>query len=422
MLLLSLKLVKRFIQVLRELIFDKRRKRIGIQWKIDNTQLFFKLFHPLPDKNKYKLIFWQVFSLVMDKMSYKVNENFLTKLVTTPRATGYELTAQRSIKEYLEKFVDKIYGDRVGNLYAVLNPDSSFRIMLAGHIDQIGFQITYIDKKGFLWFRPLGGFDVTTLAGKRVKVSGKNEKFFPGVIGKKAVHLMKPEERKKVPEMEKLFIDIGCKDKEETKKKVDVGDFAVFDYDYQRLGDNNFAVAAGFDDSIGAFIVAEIMKELAKDKTFFPAVYGISTVQEEIGLRGAIVASRAIMPQVGIAFDVGHAADAPEVKKKVVGDTKLGDGPIIVIGPNINPELFNRLIQIAEKNNIPYQKMAWNRGTGTDANAIQLSGAATALISIPNRYMHTASEVISLDDVENIVKLVVEFVKSVTEEDTFIPL
>lgn len=359
--------------------------------------------------------------MVINKMPYEVNETFLAKLVTTPRATGYELTAQRGIKEYLKKKVDKIYGDRVGNLYAVLNPDSPFKIMLAGHIDQIGFQITHIDKNGYLWFLPLGGFDVTTLPGKRVKVNGKKG-IIPGLIGKKAIHLMKPEERKKAPEMEKLFIDIGCTTKEEAKKKVDIGDFAVFDYGFQKLGDHNFVVAAGFDDAIGAFIVAEVMKELSKNKEFYAGVYGVSTVQEEIGLRGAVVAARAIQPQIGIAFDVGHAADSPEIKKKLVGDTKLGSGPIIVRGPNINPILYQRLIDIAENNKIPYQKKAWHRGTGTDANAIQLTGAATALIAIPNRYMHTASEVISLDDVKNIVTLTVEFIRSVIEADTFIPL
>ncbi|UCG01136.1 MAG: M42 family metallopeptidase [Candidatus Heimdallarchaeota archaeon] len=354
-------------------------------------------------------------------MSYEVNEEFLKKLVTTPRATGYELTAQRGIKEYLKKEADKIYADRVGNLYAVVNPDSPFKIMLAGHIDQIGFQISYIDKKGYLWFKPLGGFDVTTLPGKRVKISGKKG-IIPGVLGKKAIHLMKPEERKKVPEMEKLFIDIGCTSKEEAEKLVDIGDFATFDYGFQKLGDHEFAVAAGFDDAIGAFIVTEIVKELAKDKDFYAGVYGVSTVQEEIGLRGATVAARAIQPHVGIAFDVGHAADSPDVKKKLVGDTKLGGGPIIVRGPNINPVLYKRLVDIAKDKKIPYQTMAWHRGTGTDANAIQLTGAATALISIPNRYMHTASEVICLDDVKNIVKLTVEFIRSVIETDTFIPV
>jgi len=354
-------------------------------------------------------------------MSYKVNEAFLAKLVTTPRATGYELLAQRGIKQYLKKDVDKIYADRVGNLYAVINPQNPFKIMLAGHIDQIGFQVSYIDKNGYLWFKPLGGFDVTTLPGKRVKVSGKKG-IFPGVIGKKAIHLMKPEERKKVPEMEKLFIDIGCTSKEEAEKLVDIGDFAIFDYGFQKLGDHNFAVAAGFDDAIGSFIVAEIMKELTKNKDFYAGVYGVSTVQEEIGLRGATVAARALQPDVGIAFDVGHAADSPNINKKIVGDTKLGGGPIIVRGPNINPVLYKRLVDTAENNKIPYQTIAWHRGTGTDANAIQLTGAATALISIPNRYMHTASEVISLDDVANIVKLTVEFIRSVIEEDTFIPV
>ncbi|MHA1397689.1 MAG: M42 family metallopeptidase [Candidatus Heimdallarchaeaceae archaeon] len=354
-------------------------------------------------------------------MNYEVNEEFLKKLVTIPRATGYEFTAQKVFKSYLENDVDKVEIDRVGNVIAIINPESSFKVMLAGHIDQIGFQISYIDDNGFLWIHPLGGFDTTTLPGKRVRViSDKGE--FLGVIGKKAIHLMKPEERKKAPEMEKLFIDLGCKDKEEALTKVDVGDFAVFDYGYSRLGDNNFAVSSGFDDSIGAFIVAEIMKELAKDKNFYTGVYGVSTVQEEIGLRGAKIAAEKLRPEIGLAFDVGFAADAPEMEKKQVGDTKLGGGPIISIGPNFNPIVVNRLFEIAKQNNIPYQKHAANRGTGTDANAIQLSGAATGLLSIPNRYMHTASEIISLDDVKNIVELVVAFIKSIKEGETFLPL
>jgi endoglucanase len=353
--------------------------------------------------------------------SLPINEEFLKKLVTTPRATGYEFVAQKLIKDYLENDVDKIKSDKVGNVYAIINPESPFKIMLAGHIDQIGFQISHIDDNGYLWIQPLGGFDTTTLPGKRVTVCGKNGNFL-GVIGKKAIHLMKAEDRKKAPEMEKLYIDIGCKDKEEALQKVDVADFAVFDYGYDRLGDNNFAVASGFDDSIGSFIVAEIMKELVKDKNFFAGVYGVSTVQEEIGMRGAHVAARTILPDVGIAFDVDHTSDAPEVDKKLVGDSKLGGGPKIAIGPNLNPVVVKKLISIAEENDIPYQKHAENRGTGTDANAIQLTGAATGLVSIPNRYMHTASEVISLDDIENIIKLVVSFIRSIKEGDSFLPV
>jgi endoglucanase len=356
-------------------------------------------------------------------MSYKVNEEFLAKLLSTPRATGYEFTAQRLIKDYLQDHVEKIYGDRVGNLISVINPEKHFKVMLAGHIDQIGFQISHIDKKGFLWFLPLGGFDVSTLPGKRVKVQSANGQTFPGVIGKKPIHVTKPEERKKAPEIEKLFIDIGCTSKEEAKQKVEVGDFAVFDYGYQRLGDHNFAVASGFDDAIGSFIVAEIMKELAKEKeSLSVSVYGISTVQEEIGLRGAAVASRKLQPDVGIAFDVDFCTDSPEMKKKIYGEIKLGGGPSLVIGPNINPELLKRIINVADEKKIPYQKRAWNRGTGTDANAIQLSGAATGLLGVPNRYMHTASEIISLDDVEHIVNLVCAVIQSFSEKDEFIPI
>ena len=316
-------------------------------------------------------------------MSYEINEEFLKKLVTTPRATGYEFPAQAVIKEYLENDADKIEVDNVGNVYAIINPKSPFKIMLAGHIDQIGFQISHIDDNGFLWILPLGGFDTSTIPGKRVRV---------------------------------------ISDKEEALTKVDVGDFAIWDYGYQRLGDNNYAVSSGFDDAIGSFIVAEIMKELAKDKSFYAGVYGISTVQEEIGMRGAHIAAEKIKPDVGIAFDVGFAADAPEIEKKQVGDTKLGEGPIISIGPNFNPVVVKKFFKLAEENELPYQKNAAPKGTGTDANAIQLSGAATGLLGIPNRYMHTASEVISLDDIKNIVKLVVVFIKSIKEGDNFLPL
>ena len=350
-----------------------------------------------------------------------LDEEFLKKLVTTPRATGYEFLAQKLIKDYLVNDVDEIKSDNVGNVYSIINPESPFKVMLAGHIDQIGFLISHIDDNGFLWIKPLGGFDTTTLPGKRVIVCGKKGNVL-GVIGRKAIHLIKAEDRKKAPELEKLYIDIGCKDKEEALEKVDVADFAVFDYGYERLGDNNFAVAAGFDDAIGSFIVAEIMKKLAKDKNFYAGVYGVSTVQEEIGFRGAHVAAKAILPDVGIAFDVGHSADSPEVDKKVVGEVKLGGGPIINIGPNLNPILVKKLISIAEENDIPYQKHAAHRGTGTDANAIQLTGAATGLVEIPNRYMHTASEIISLDDIENIVKLVVNLIRSFKEGDSFHPV
>ena len=354
-------------------------------------------------------------------MSYEINEEFLQKLVTTPRATGYEFPAQRVVKSYLENDVDKIETDRVGNVCSIINPESKFKIMLAGHIDQIGLQIAYIDDKGYLWIKPLGGFDTSTLPGKRVRVvTAKGELL--GVIGKKAIHLMKPDERKQAPEMEKLFIDIGCKDDKEAKEIVEVGDFAVFDYGYARLGNNNLAVAAGFDDAIGAFIVAEIMKLLAKDKNFYAGVYGVTTVQEEIGLRGAHISAEAIKPDIGLAFDVGFAADAPEIEKKMVGDTKLGGGPIISIGPNFNPVVVKKLFELADINGIPYQRHAAHRGTGTDANAIQLSGAATGLLSIPNRYMHTASEVVNLEDVKNIILLIVEFIKSIKEGDSFLPV
>lgn len=355
-----------------------------------------------------------------------IDEDFLKKLITTPRATGYEYPAQRLVKEKLEPEVDEIRTDPMGNLISIVNPENEPRILLDGHIDQIGFQISGFHETGVLHIKTLGGFDPSTLPSKRVNVwTGEKEKYI-GVIGRKPIHLMEKKDREKAPKIEDLYIDIGAEDKEEAKKLVDLGDFATFaEYGYQQMdAGEQLAIAPGFDDTIGVFIVAEAMRELAREPDFDAAVFGVSAVQEEIGLRGSKVATFSVNPDVGIATDVTFSSDVPNIEAKKVGNVKLGGGPVIAKGPNISPVVRKRLEEVAEETTVSLQYQPANRGTGTDAYAIQISrgGVATALVSVPNRYMHTASEVISLNDVEDIIQLFVEFVKSVEADEDFLPL
>jgi len=293
--------------------------------------------------------------------------------------------------------------------------------MFAGHCDELGFLVRYIDDKGFLYFGPIGGFDETIIPGRRVIIHTANGPV-TGVIGKTPIHLIKPDDRKKGSEINDLWIDIGAKDKKETEEAVSIGDPVTFAYDLLELRKDVY-VARGFDDRIGSFIVAEVLRELAKSKKLKAEVHSVSTVQEEIGLRGAHTSAFGIDPVAGIATDVTFATDQPGVEKKQAGEIKLGGGPVIARGPNINPRVFDLLVKTAKALDIPYQVEGIPRATGTDANAIQLSraGVAAGLVSVPLRYMHTPVETLCLADVEYTVKLLAGFAEAVTPDMSFIP-
>lgn len=348
--------------------------------------------------------------------------DFLRGLMKLAGPSGFESEPARLWREEAAKFADRIWADLHGNSFAVLNEGGEPRIMLAGHIDEIGLMITYIDEKGYLYFTGIGGWDPQVLPGQRVRIHGKGEPIL-GVIGRKPIHLLKEEDKKKVVELEGLWIDIGAKDKEEAASLVRIGDSAVLDYGFDTLR-NDLVVARGFDDRVGAFVILEAA-HLLTEMDLAPAVYAVATVQEEVGLRGARTSAFGIDPQVGIAVDVGFATDTPgaETEKKRVGETKMGNGPIIARGANVNPRLFDLLVDTAESQKIPYQLEGSPRGTGTDANAIQLTraGVATGLISVPNRYMHSPCEVVHLGDLENIYRLIAHTVAAIDENTDFIP-
>jgi endoglucanase len=258
------------------------------------------------------------------------------------------------------------------------------------------------------------------MPGKRVWIKTKKGKIL-GVIGRKPIHLLEDEEKKKVTKIENLFIDIGMSKREETLKIVSIGDPAVPAVGFEVLNKDR-VIGRGFDDKGGAFVVSEVLRLLSNEK-LKASIFGVATVQEEIGLRGATTSAFRIAPDVGIAIDVTFASDYPaeETDAKKLGDIRIGKGPSISRGPNINPKVFDLLVDVAEKNKIPYQVEGNPRGTGTDANVIQLTreGVATGLISIPNRYMHTPVELVSLEDIENTAKLIAHFIKRLNEKSNF---
>ncbi|MHA1518685.1 MAG: M42 family metallopeptidase [Promethearchaeota archaeon] len=356
------------------------------------------------------------------KTNRKLDEKFLESFLNAPSVSGYEQPAQRLFRQYVRPFVESMKTDIMGNVISTTNSSGSPKIMLAGHVDEVGIQIKYVSKEGFLYFHA-NGLDAHLLPGARIQIQTNNGPIF-GVIGKKAIHLQKKEERKKVIPIKEQYIDIGARSREEVEEMgIQIGDPAIFDYYYSPIGPNGDIVSRCFDDKIGGFIVAEIMKRL-KEQQFDAAVYGVSTTQEEVGLRGAKTSAFGVDPDIALVYDVDFVMDTPSSDEKSHGRVKLGKGPIVATGPNMNPKLFDLIVKTAEDMNIGIQIIAEPKGTGTDANFIQLSksGVCVGLFGIPNRYMHSYSEIVNLQDVEEIICLSVEVIKRITPEMSFIPM
>jgi endoglucanase len=353
----------------------------------------------------------------------KTSKKFLTDMINAISPSGYEQSTAAVWKEYAGPFADRVETDVHGNSHAVINTGGKVKVMLAGHYDEIGFLISHIDDKGFLWIAPVGGWDPQIAQGQRVHIIGNGGRKISGVVGKIAIHLQEPEQRKKVSEIKDLWVDVGAKDKKEAETLVSIGDPLVTQYGFEEL-QNGRAAGRAFDDRAGAFAILEAGRLLAKLTTQCE-VHAVATVQEEIGLRGARTAAFGIEPQVGIAVDVTFATDHPNIGNAVnqEGKVEIDGGPVITRGPNINPKLFELIVKTAKAEKIPVQIVAEARGTGTDANAIQLNraGVATALISIPLRYMHSPCELLSLKDLEAVSRLLAAVVKKITPHTNFIP-
>ena len=348
-------------------------------------------------------------------------KKFLEELLMTCGPSGFEFEQAKVYRDYLKPFAHDIRTDVLGNTIARLNPDAKFQFMLSGHYDEIGFQVVSIMPQGLVSFRPVGGIDPLTLPGTGVEILTEKG-HIPGVIGRKPIHLQTPDERKAVPKIEDLWIDIGAEDQKAAATLVQVGDPVAFSRNFEMLS-KTCVHSKSLDDKIGAFVIAEAFRQLAKRKIKV-GVACVGTVQEELGLRGAITGAFGVNPDAAIAVDVGFATDVPGIKPELLGDIKLGAGAELQRNADNNPPLLNRILKAAAKHKIPYQMTTGHRATGgTDTAAIQMTrgGVATALISIPNRYMHTPAEICDLRDVESAIGLIVETIASLTGKETFIP-
>lgn len=345
---------------------------------------------------------------------------FLTELLKAKSPSGAEAQAQAVFDRFVRPHADTYANDALGNRLAALNPKGGPTLMFAGHMDELGLIITYVNKDGYLYFDTIGGHDRSIISGRRVIIQTARGPV-KGVTGKRAIHLMEEADRKKVPEIHEIWIDIGATSKADALKRVAIGDVATYDHEFELIH-GSIGTARAFDNKVGAYVVGEALVRLAKDKAKLNArIVSVATTQEEIGTRGAQTSAFAVDPHVALAVDVGHATDHPDCDNRKFGETRLGGGPIICRGPNINPKVFDRLLACAKRAKIPHQVEADPRPTGTDARAIQMArgGVACGLVSIPLRYMHTPSEVVDLQDVENCVKLFVEFARSIARGESF---
>lgn len=345
----------------------------------------------------------------------KASFEFLKTLVEAPSPSGFEAPARAVYKAYCEQFADEVTSDVMGNCIAAVNPGGYPRIMLAGHMDEVGFIVKYIDDDGYLFFDQIGGVDPAVATAQRVWIQGKKGPVL-GLVGRTAIHLTPPEERGKAAKLTDMWIDIGAKNKKEAEELVAIGDPLTYTWGFQEMR-NDLICCRGFDDKVGSFVVAEALRLVAQ-KHPKAAVFAVATVQEEVGLRGARTSAYGLDPQIGVAVDVTFATDYPSADKKKVGDIVMGKGPVLSRGANISPIVFEGIKAAATKAKLSVQFEGAPGGTGTDANAIQLTraGVATGLVSIPNRYMHSPVEVCSLKDLENAAKLLAEYCASIPED------
>jgi len=346
--------------------------------------------------------------------------DFLKQLLLSPSPSGYERPIQDVVRAYVADFADQVETDVHGNVIVSQNRDKGPRLMFAGHCDQIGLLVSQIDDAGFIYTQTIGGWDPVQLVGQRMTIwtAGGG---IAGVIARKPIHLLKEDERKAPVKHDDLWIDIGACDKQDAASVVRIGDPVTLELGYQEMR-NNLANAPGMDNRTGLWVVIEALRRAASG-SLNCSVFAVSTVQEEIGLRGATTSAFGVDPHVAIVVDVTHATDCPTIDKRQQGEISLGSGPVIYRGPNMNQAVTEKLIALCEAGPLPYQLAAIGRATPNDANSIQISrrGVATGLVSLPNRYMHSAVETISLDDIDHAADLLAAFALDLSSDDNFTP-
>lgn len=346
---------------------------------------------------------------------------FLEKLLNTPSPSGHEARGQRVWLDYVKRYAEETYTDAYGNAVAILNKGGSPRIMLAGHADEIGMTVNFVNKEGFIYVRKLGGVDPAITKAQRVVIHTRQGPV-NGVVGNVAPHLMKHEPgERKAPKMEELFIDIGVSSRDEAFKVVQIGDPITLADQFELLR-NDLAVSRAFDNRIGTFSVAETLRLLKdKKKKLKAEICAVSNIMEEVGLLGARQIAYSLKPDAALVVDVTHATDYPTVNQCQHGDVKLGKGPALTHGGCNHPEVVARLEEVAAQEKIKLQHEAMSATSGTDTDVIfwTRGGIPSALISLPNRYMHSPVEVVNLRDLEQIPQLLAGFCLSVKKGEQF---
>ena len=346
--------------------------------------------------------------------------DFLRTLVNTPSPVGHETRGQRVWLDYAGQFAEETFSDTYGNCVALLNKGGGPRIMLAAHADEIAMAVNYIDDNGFIYVRRMGGIDAAITKAQRVVIHTRTGAV-KGVVGNVAPHLSKPDADPKPPKIHDLFIDIGVASRKEAEKIVRIGDAITLADEFDVLR-GHLVVARAFDNRIGTFAVAEALRLLKESKVKLNVeICAVSNVQEEVGLLGARQIAYSLKPDIALVVDVTHATDYPTVSKAQHGDIKVGKGPALTHGGCNHPEVVKRLEEVAARKKIPLQHEAMSATSGTDTDAIfwTRGGIASALISLPNRYMHSPVEVVSLKDLELIPQLLAAFVQSLKKDTEF---
>ncbi len=356
----------------------------------------------------------------MKKIITKNSEKFLEKYLNNASPTGFEAEGQKMWLNYIRPFIDDYFVDSYGTTVGVINPEADYKVVIEAHADEISWFVHYITKEGFIYLRRNGGSDHLVAPSKRVNIH-TDKGLVKAVFGWPAIHTRQGD-KEETPSMKNIFLDCGCSSKEEVEKLgVHVGCVVTYEDEFMVLNKNRY-VGRALDNRMGGFMIAEVVRLLHEQKKKLPfGLYVVNAVQEEVGLRGAQMVAHRIKPNVAIITDVCHDTHTPMINKIEQGDFEGGKGPVLTVGPAVQNNLLKLIMAAAEKNDIPFQRAAASRATGTDTDAFAYSneGVPSALVSLPLRYMHTTVEMCRKEDVENAVRLMYESVLSIKNGQDF---
>jgi putative aminopeptidase FrvX len=355
-----------------------------------------------------------------DSVVTKKSVEFLEAYINNASPTGFEWPGQELWLNYIKPYVHETFVDTYGTAVGVINPDAPYKVVIEAHADEISWFVNYITSDGFIYLKRNGGVDHLIAPSKRVNIHTKKG-IVKAVFGWPAIHTREPG-KEETPSLKNIFLDCGATSREEVEKLgIHVGCVVTYPDEFMVLNDRYY-VGRALDNRVGGFMIAEVARLLHENKTKLPfGLYITNSVQEEIGLRGAEMIANRIKPNVAIVTDVTHDTQTPMLSKIVNGDHACGKGPVLTYGPAVHNNLLNQIIDVAEKNKIPFQRAAVSRSTGTDTDAFAYSsgGIASALISLPLRYMHTTVEMVEIKDVDNVIKLIYEAVRSIKNGQNF---